>query len=186
MHTKILELDTKIEKVRQKKKTMKLRRIVAISALSLLFCTTIQAGPETGQDKPIPEAIAASQEAPKENAYTYSLNEEERELVERVVAAEARGESFQGQMAVAQVIRDRCLTRGQAPIEVCTSPGQFAQGYEGEISSTTEAAVGFVFGGHSIFTYPVTNFYAHEHIEAPEWTYSKEFAGEIGGHRFYR
>lgn len=121
-----------------------------------------------------------------EKGQAFELSAEERELVERVVAAEARGESFKGQMAVAQVIRDRCLLTGKKVEEVVYAKAQFAEPYDGEISSTTEAAVGFVFeGGHNIFEIPVTHFYAYEIIEPPYWTEEFAFVEEIGGHRFY-
>ena len=117
---------------------------------------------------------------------TVELTAQERELVEKVVAAEARGESFKGQMAVAQVIRDRCLQKNLTVEAVIYEKDQFAEPYDGEISSTTEAAVGFVFeGGHNIFDFPVTHFYAYDLIEAPEWTEQLVFVERIGGHSFY-
>lgn len=122
----------------------------------------------------------------EEQGQVLELTVQERELVERVVAAEARGESFEGQMAVAQVIRDRCLLNSLSVEEVVYAKGQFAEPYGGEISSTTEAAVGFVFeGGHNIFDIPVTHFYAHDLIEDPDWTEELVFVEEIGGHSFY-
>ena len=113
------------------------------------------------------------------------LTDEERDLVERVVAAEARGESIEGQMAVAQTIMDRCTTRNQSITEVCTAPAQFAEPYGGEISEKTQDAVSFVFDkGEKVFGL-VTHFYAWEEIEPPYWTAEKDYVGEIGGHRFY-
>lgn len=113
------------------------------------------------------------------------LTDEERDLVERVVAAEARGESIEGQMAVAQTIMDRCTTRNQSITEVCTAPAQFAEPYGGEISEKTQDAVSFVFDKGEMVFELVTHFYAWEEIELPYWTADKEFVGEIGGHRFY-
>lgn len=116
----------------------------------------------------------------------FRLTESERELVERVVAAEARGEKIKGQMAVAQVIRDRCILNEQSVEEVVTEESQFAEAYDGEVSSTTEAAVGLVFeGGHNVFEVPVTHFYAQDLIEMPQWTGNLVFVEEIGGHSFF-
>ena len=56
----------------------------------------------------------------------YGITDDERELIEKVVAAEARGESMECMMAVAQVIRDRCITREQSVTEILTAPNQFA------------------------------------------------------------
>ena len=115
----------------------------------------------------------------------YPLTEDERDLVERVVAAEARGEKIETQMAVAQTILNRAETRGQTVTEVCTAAYQFAKPYQGEVSEKTQDAVRFVFDdGAKVFD-KVTHFYAHKLIDPPYWTESKEFKGEIGGVRFY-
>ena len=115
----------------------------------------------------------------------YPLTENERDLVERVVAAEARGEKIETQMAVAQTILNRAETRGQTVTEVCTAAYQFAKPYQGEVSEKTQDAVRFVFDdGAKVFD-KVTHFYAHKLIDPPYWTESKEFKGEIGGVRFY-
>lgn len=115
----------------------------------------------------------------------WPLTDEERDLVERVVAAEARGEGIEGQMAVAQVIMDRAVTRNQSITKVCTAPAQFAEPYMGEISEKTKDAVSFVFDKGDRPFELVTHFYAWELIDAPDWTEDKNFVAEIGGHRFY-
>ena len=115
----------------------------------------------------------------------WPLTDEERDLVERVVAAEARGESIEGQMAVAQVIMDRAATRNQSITKVCTAPAQFAEPYQGEISEKTRDAVSFVFDkGERPFEL-VTHFYAWNLIDPPHWTEDKEFVGRIGDHDFF-
>ena len=115
----------------------------------------------------------------------YPLTENERDLVERVVAAEARGEKIETQMAVAQTILNRAETRGQTVTEVCTAAYQFASPYQGEVSEKTQDAVRFVFDDGAKVYDKVTHFYAHKLIDPPYWTESKEFKGEIGGVRFY-
>lgn len=117
----------------------------------------------------------------------YVISDEERELIEKVVAAEARGESIECMMAVAQTIRDRCITREQSVTEVLTAPNQFAKPYEGKITDRIKDAVAFTFDeGHSTFEYPATHFYASHLIDPPDWTESMEFLGEIDGVSFYR
>lgn len=117
----------------------------------------------------------------------YAITDEERELIEKVVAAEARGESIECMMAVAQTIRDRCITREQTVTEVLTAQNQFAMPYEGEITDRLSDAVRFTFDeGISTFEYPTTHFYASHLIEPPDWTYEMEFLGEIDGVSFYR
>lgn len=65
------------------------------------------------------------------------------ELLERVVAAEARGESVDCQEAVATVILNRWQDGkfGDTLNEVMTADGQFAEPYDGEISIATHLAV---------------------------------------------
>ena len=115
----------------------------------------------------------------------WPLTDEERDLVERVVAAEARGESIEGQMAVAQVIMDRAATRNQSIIKVCTAKYQFAAPYQGEISEKTKDAVSFVFDKGDRPFELVTHFYAWNLIDPPHWTEDKEFVGRIGDHDFF-
>lgn len=106
------------------------------------------------------------------------------ELIARVVAAEARGESLEGQMAVAQVIKDRSDLWGKSPEEIVLAPAQFADPYGGEIPETTWDAVESVFlDGERVFSEPVTHFYAYE-ICSPYWAEVKVSRGKIGGHEF--
>ena len=131
------------------------------------------------------EVIIPTDAEPEEVEPYFPLTDEERELVERVVAAEARGEKIETQMAVAQTIMDRCTTRGQTVTQVCTAPYQFAAPYQGEISEKTQDAVRFVFDdGAKVFD-KVTHFYASHLIDPPYWTESKDFKGELNGVRFY-
>ena len=131
------------------------------------------------------EVIIPTDAEPEEVEPYFILTAEERELVERVVAAEARGESIECQMAVAQTIMDRCTSRGQTVTEVCTAPYQFATPYQGEVSEKTQDAVFLVFdNGAKVFD-KVTHFYASHLIDPPYWTESKEFKGEINGVSFY-
>lgn len=106
------------------------------------------------------------------------------ELIARVVAAEARGESLEGQMAVAQVIKDRSDLWGKTPEEVVLAPAQFADPYGGEVPEVTWSAVEKVFiDGEKVFAEPVTHFYAYE-ICSPYWAETKICRGRIGGHEF--
>ncbi len=117
----------------------------------------------------------------------YIITDDERELIEKVVAAEARGESIECMMAVAQVIRDRCITREQSVTEVLTAPNQFSAPYDGRITDRIKEAVSFTFDeGHSTFEYPATHFYASHLIEAPDWTENMQYLGEIDGVSFFR
>ena len=117
----------------------------------------------------------------------FPLTDMQRDLVERVVAAEGRGESIEAQMAIAQTIRDRATTRKQTVDQVCFAENQFAEPYMGDISEKTKDAVRFVFDdGESVFPdYYVTHFYAWKLIDPPAWTDDFAFLGEIENTRFY-
>ena len=131
------------------------------------------------------EVIIPTDAEPEEVEPYFPLTDEERELVERVVAAEARGESIECQMAVAQTILDRVVSREQSITEVCTAKYQFASPYQGEVCEKTQDAVFLVFdNGAKVFD-KVSHFYASHLIDPPYWTESKEFKGEINSVRFY-
>ena len=164
------------------------RAIQVLSMVSvILLCFILFPSPTSDAEVYIEptEVVIPTDAEPEEVEPYFTLSAEERELVERVVAAEARGEKIEVQMAVAQTIMDRCTSRGQTVTEVCTAPYQFADPYQGEVSEKTQDAVFLVFdSGEKVFD-EVTHFYAHKLIEPPYWTESKEFKGEIGGVRFY-
>lgn len=107
------------------------------------------------------------------------------ELICRVVSAEARGEGYNGQLAVAQVIRDRAQLWGMTPAEVVTAPGQFAAPYQGEIGEDVQAAVNdCLVLGVDAFGEHVTHFC--EASLTPYWAVDKQVVGVVGNHRFYR
>lgn len=118
----------------------------------------------------------------KELINVYELTQEEREIIERVVAAEARGETLKGQMAVANVIKDRAELWNMTPTEVVTAKGQFAKPFQGEISEDTKLAVEIIFDkGIRVFKEPVTHFASNN----PWWAEHKAIIGKIGVHTFY-
>lgn len=124
------------------------------------------------------------EEAPPADVPDIYVGDIDLELIARVVAAEARGESMEGQMAVAQTIYDRADLWGKTPEEIVLAPSQFAKPYKGEIPQTTWDAVEAVFiYGKRVFSEPVTHFYAYE-ICSPKWAESKVSRGKIGGHEF--
>ena len=156
------------------KKSIQVLTIVA----AILLCFILFPSPVSEAEVYIEptEVIIPTDAEPEEVEPYFPLTAEERELVERVVAAEARGESIECQMAVAQTIFDRAISREQSVTEVCTAPYQFTDPYQGEVSEKTQDAVRFVFDdGAKVFD-KVTHFYA-TWIDPPYWTESKEFKG---------
>lgn len=112
------------------------------------------------------------------------LRDGERELIERVVAAEARGECFEGQAAVAEVIYNRCISRDMTACEVVLQKGQFAKPYNGTVSEDIKQAVA------AVFDYGVLNLDGAEYFHAdyvnPSWADDMELICQIGGHFFYK
>lgn len=116
------------------------------------------------------------------SAYNLSVNE--RDLVERIVMAEAGNQPIEGMAAVAQVVRDRSVSWGQSIKDVCLAPGQFAKPYPREVSAEAVQAVSAVFDeGMSVLEIPTTHF--HSDYVSPYWTADKVSRGQIGCHRFY-
>lgn len=112
------------------------------------------------------------------------LSASERDLIERVVASEARGEEYKGKIAVAQTIKDRGDLWGMTYTEVVKAPNQYAPPYKGEVSEEVKQAVSEVFDyGARAFEEPTTHFHA-EGVN-PSWASEKVSRGMIGRHRFY-
>lgn len=134
---------------------------------------------KSANDNPIE---SAEKTATKSN--TSVLGAYERDLIERVVAAEARGEEYKGKIAVAQTIKDRGDLWGMSYEEVVLSPGQYAAPYKGEKSDEVKNAVSEVFDyGARAFEEPTTHFHA-EGVN-PSWASEKVSRGQIGRHKFY-
>jgi N-acetylmuramoyl-L-alanine amidase len=113
-----------------------------------------------------------------------ALSAEDRDLLERIVAGEARGEPYDGLIAVAEVVLNRAELWDMTPMEVMTAEGQFYTGYTGPISDAVKDAVTDALTGDRVFTdYKVTHF--HEASITPYWAESKTFAGRVGNHKFY-
>ena len=175
------------------KDAMKILGIIASLLTIILIFMALETQAET---EPSPEPIYINLEATEDeedaslaalsSGHSLELTNEERDLVERIVAGEARGESLECQMACAQAIRDRSLEWDKPVTEICTAKWQFCEPYQGEISDRTKDAVKFTFDyGIDTLEYPVTHFYAFKLIPPPDWTYAKELRGEIGDVRFY-
>ena len=175
------------------KNTIKILTMIASLLAIILIFMALETQAEA---EPMPEPIYINLEATEaeedasltalSSGHSLELTDEERDLVERIVAGEARGESLECQLACAQAIRDRCLEWDKPVTEICTAKWQFCEPFQGEISDRTKDAVKFTFDyGIDTLEYPVTHFYAFKLIPPPDWTYAKELRGEIDSVRFY-
>ena len=175
------------------KETIKILAMIASFMTIILIFMALETQAEA---EPMPEPVYINLEATEAEAdasleslssgHSLELTDEERDLVERIVAGEARGESLECQMACAQAIRDRALEWDKPVTDICTAKWQFCKPFQGKITDRTKDAVKFTFDyGIDTLEYPVTHFYASKLIPPPDWTYDKELRGEIDTVRFY-
>ena len=114
----------------------------------------------------------------------YPLTPQERDLVERVVMAESGGESYKGQMLVAQCILNACEIDGIRPAEVIRKY-VYAKARP-EPSDSVKRAVSAVFDkGEQVTDEPIVYFYAPRMVKS-EFHESQVFCIEEGGHRFFK
>lgn len=113
----------------------------------------------------------------------HALTDTERDLVERVVMAEAGGESYECMVGVAQTIRERSEHWGQS-IKTTVRYPQYAKPYKGEISDDVKDAVSAVFdSGERQFPEYTTHFHA-DYVD-PWWNESKIQRGVIDNTIFW-
>ena len=131
------------------------------------------------QTKP-PETQKISRSADRPR---YNLTDAERDLVERVVMAESGGESYKGQMLVAQCILNACEIDGIRPAKV-VKKYVYAKARP-EPSDSVKQAVSAVFDkGETVTDEPIVYFYAPALVNS-EFHESQIFAIEEGGHKFF-
>ena len=165
------------------------KRLLAVASLAAVTAAGgLVAGIALASDKPCYQhvdnkisSVAADHDA---EVGKMILTAAEREMIERVVAAEARGESFEGQAAVAEVIYNRCVNRCQSVEQVIWADEQFAYPYGGEISQDTKEAVA------AVFDYELLSLdgaeYFHADYVTPSWAEDMQEVCRIGNHIFYK
>lgn len=162
------------------------KRLIAVASLAAVTATGgLMAGMALASDKPASVKLISDKPYAVELAMQkIILSDAEREMIERVVAAEARGESFEGQAAVAEVIYNRCINRGQSVEQVIWADKQFAYPYGGAISQDTKEAVA------AVFDYELLSLdgaeYFHADYVTPSWAQDMQEVCRIGGHIFYK
>ena len=126
----------------------------------------------------VPIVIQAPEKPPR-----YELTAEERDIIERVVTAEAVGEPFAGQVAVAQCILNACEKDGIRPLEVLTKY-KYATSRPDPEGTVPEAVAAVFDDGWYVTTEPILYFYAPDRTKS-NWHESQDFVIEINGHRFF-
>ena len=116
------------------------------------------------------------------------------EYVVRVVAAESRGEPYEGQLAVAQCIRETSECTMMTPEEVVKQVNkngtrQYAQPVDISVvtDSVRDACCAVFVHGISATDEPIEYFYSTVGGFVSEWHENNlEFVMEIGNHRFFK
>lgn len=114
---------------------------------------------------------------------TVYLSASERDTVERVVMAESGGESFEGQMLVAQCILNAAEKEGVQPSEAVVIYSYTSN--RPDPTQSVKDAVAAVFDrGEVAIDAPVMYFY-NPALVTSDWHESQIFVAEVGGHRFF-
>lgn len=169
--------------------------VSVLVALVVLFLE-IQSRADAAEVEPVKEAVVQYDPPPEpmpevdvsemESATPrYALTVSERDIVERVVMAEAEGEGFDGQRLVSQCILNTAEAMDLRPDEVVLAPNQYATPAQ-EASQEVKDAVSAVFDdGNMVTDEPIQWFYAPRYVSSA-WHESKAFVLEYGGHRFFK
>ncbi|WP_350343421.1 cell wall hydrolase [Proteinivorax tanatarense] len=151
---------------------------------------------KTGYKSKNPDTISADKNHKKENddkSAELELTEKEVDLIAKIVMAEAEGESFEGKIAVANVVLSRVNSElfPNTVEEVIYQPGQFIpiannsfnkiKANEECLKATHEAIQGY-------WAVPDgTLFFLNENkvVALPKFLQGRELAKKIGNHSFY-
>jgi len=186
--------------------------MIATIAIPIIFCSTTPVGtknqsvPAVHIAEQIPDestfirdpklTAVAPKNAIEEPKLAISLTKSEFDLLCRIIAAEARGESYEGQMAVAQVIRDRMehpnqkLYGGPTLRGVVLKKGQFAKPWRGNLNkypSVIKAAKAVFDNNERIFDEPTMFFYQPQIASRSASRSIKRYnyIGKVGAHNFH-
>ena len=110
------------------------------------------------------------------------------DYVVRVVGAEARGEPWEGKLAVCQCIQETAERTGKTPYEVVQKGYASPVGYDvmDGMEDINEACLLVFLNGYKPFTEPIQYFYSTENGFYSKWHESQVFCYEIGTHRYFK
>ena len=138
--------------------------------------------PEPKEVQELEESLVQQEARMPEFGYDY-------EYVLCVVAAESRGEPYEGQLAVAQCIRETSERTMMTPEEVVKMPNRYADPctYAPDIELVRDACCDAFVHGISATDEPIEYFYSTVGGFVSEWHENNlEFVMEIGNHRFFK
>jgi spore germination cell wall hydrolase CwlJ-like protein len=130
-----------------------------------------------------PDSELEEPEPEQEPEPYFRLTDSERSEIERVVMAEAGGEPYEGQVAVAQCIRDTAIRDKLRPSEVIVEY-KYTPDRKEPTQSVQEAVRAVFDDGESVID-TAYYFYAPALVTS-KWHEAQEFVTELGGHRFFR
>jgi spore germination cell wall hydrolase CwlJ-like protein len=158
------------------------RGMTAQAAEPIEVTPTNRTAPLQEIDAPIVRTPGPTEE-PEEPEPYYALTDSERYEIEQVVMAEAGGEAYDGQVAVAQCIRDTAIRDKLRPSEVIVEY-KYTPTRKEPTQSVREAVSAVFDDGESVID-TAYYFYAPALVTS-KWHESMEFVAELGGHRFFR
>lgn len=123
-----------------------------------------------------------------EPAIRYSLSAAERDLIERVVMAEAGNQPLEGQMAVAQCILNTAEAESMRPDEVVLKPKQYAAPVSAErVTDSVRQSVSAVFDhGETVTDEPIRYFYAPARSSSAWHETALAYVMTIEDHKFFK
>ena len=131
--------------------------------------------------QPMPEVDVSELES---TTPRYALTVSERDIVERVVMAEAGGEGFDGQRLVAQCILNTAEAMDMRPDEVVTAPNQYAAPAEHASEMVMDAVSAVFDDGDMVTDEPIRWFYAPRYVDSA-WHESKRYVLTYQNHKFF-
>ena len=136
---------------------------------------------ETNEEIDVVNEVEAEPIVEDESAFY--LSDYERNIAECIVMGESKGETYGGQLLVAQSLFNACLKDGLQPSEVRVKYKY--SGWDDAPSQSVKDAVSAVFDdGYKIVDEPILYFYAPKYCKGG-WHETQDFVIELGGHRFF-
>lgn len=191
-------LHTARKTAREAERAVRMWRTLAwaavVVALVVLFLA-IQSRAGAAEEEPVKEAVVQYDPPPEPmpevdvsemetTTPRYALTDAERDIVERVVMAEAAGEGFDGQRLVAQCILNTAEAMDLRPDAVVLAPNQYASP-AAEASQEVKDAVSAVFDdGDMVTDEPIRWFYAPRYVDSA-WHESKRYVLTYQNHKFF-
>lgn len=182
---------------RRRRAKTRIRQAAVLLTVAAVAAGIVMVISSVATEKPAVSDAAAEQPTaivttPAESAQTpdqaeptvrFYLSTSERDTVERVVMAEAGGESFEGQMLVAQCILNAAEKEGVQPSEAVVIYSYTSS--RPDPTQSVKDAVAAVFDrGEVAIDAPVMYFY-NPALVTSDWHESQIFVAEVGGHRFF-